>query len=82
VANFVRGTAVNLQCEAEAEQDTGLTDDEWLHTQGEALAATLRSGSFPILAGISARDDVDLTLDTLFEFGLQRMLDGIAPLVT
>jgi DNA-binding transcriptional regulator YhcF (GntR family) len=80
VANFVRGTAVNLQPEAEAEQDTGLTDDEWLHTQSDALAATLRSGSFPILARISARDDVDLTLDTLFEFGLQRMLDGIAPL--
>lgn len=80
VANFVRGTAVNLQREAEAEQDTGLTDDEWLHTQSDALAATLRSGSFPILARISARDDVDLTLDTLFEFGLQRTLDGIAPL--
>ncbi|MFC4059686.1 TetR/AcrR family transcriptional regulator C-terminal domain-containing protein [Planomonospora corallina] len=80
VANFVRGTAVNLQPEADAEQDTGLTDDEWLHAQSDALTATLRSGSFPILARISARDDVDLTLDTLFEFGLQRMLDGIAPL--
>ncbi|MFJ6197284.1 TetR/AcrR family transcriptional regulator C-terminal domain-containing protein [Micromonospora sp. NPDC092111] len=80
VANFVRGTAVDLQREAEAEQDTGLTDDEWLPTQSDTLAATLRSGSFPILARMSARDDVDLTLDTLFEFGMQRMLDGIAPL--
>ncbi|MEU8301775.1 TetR/AcrR family transcriptional regulator C-terminal domain-containing protein [Micromonospora sp. NPDC048909] len=80
VANFVRGTAVNLEREAEAVQDTGITDDEWLHAQGQTLAATLRSGAFPILAGISARTDVDLTLDTLFEFGLQRMLDGIEPL--
>ncbi|MGK5738143.1 TetR/AcrR family transcriptional regulator C-terminal domain-containing protein [Micromonospora sp. URMC 103] len=80
VANFVRGTAVNLQREAEAEQDTGLTDDEWLHSQSDALAAALRGGSFPILAGISGRDDVELTLDTLFEFGLSRLLDGIAPL--
>lgn len=80
VANFVRGTAVNLQREAEAEQDTGIIDDEWLNTQSDSLAATLRGGSFPILANISTRDDVDLTLDTLFEFGLQRMLDGIASL--
>ena len=80
VANFVRGTAVNLQPEAEAEQDTGLTGDEWMHTQSDVLAAALRGGSLPILARISARDDVDLTLDTLFDFGLQRMLDGIARL--
>ncbi|TYB95860.1 GntR family transcriptional regulator [Micromonospora sp. WP24] len=80
VANFVRGTAVGLQREAEAEQDTGLTDDEWMHAQSSELAAALRSGRYPILARISARDDVDLTLDSLFDFGLQRMLDGIAPL--
>jgi hypothetical protein len=80
VANFVRGTAVNLEREAEAVQDTGLTDDEWLHAQSQALAAAMRGGSFPILAGISARDDVELNLDSLFEFGLHRMLDGIAAL--
>ncbi|MEV0154916.1 TetR/AcrR family transcriptional regulator C-terminal domain-containing protein [Micromonospora sp. NPDC050686] len=80
VANFVRGTAVSLEREAEAEQDTGLTDDEWLREQHGILAAALRAGSFPILAGISARDDVNLTLDTLFEFGLQRMLDGLSAL--
>ncbi|GLX97130.1 TetR/AcrR family transcriptional regulator C-terminal domain-containing protein [Herbidospora sp. NBRC 101105] len=80
VAGFVRGTAVSLEREAEAEQDTGLTDDEWLRTQGNALAVAMRAGSFPFMAGLLARDDVDLSLDTLFEFGLQRMLDGIAPL--
>jgi DNA-binding transcriptional regulator YhcF (GntR family) len=80
VANFVRGTAVSLEREAEAEQDTGLTDDEWLHAQHQTLAAALRAGSFPILAGVSARDDVELNLDTLFEFGLARLLDGLAPL--
>lgn len=80
VANFVRGTAVNLEREAEAEQDTGLTDDEWLRAQSDTLAAALGSGAFPMLTAISARDDVDVTLDTLFEFGLQRMLAGIAPL--
>ncbi|WP_066362200.1 TetR/AcrR family transcriptional regulator C-terminal domain-containing protein [Herbidospora mongoliensis] len=80
MAGFVRGTAANLEREAEAEQDTGLTDDEWLRTQGNALAAAMHAGSFPLMAGLLARDDVDLSLDTLFEFGLQRTLDGIAPL--
>jgi DNA-binding transcriptional regulator YhcF (GntR family)/AcrR family transcriptional regulator len=80
VANFVRGTAVNLEREAEAEQDTGLTDDEWLRAQSDTLAAALGSGALPMLTYISGRDDVDVTLDTLFEFGLQRMLAGIAPL--
>ncbi|WP_127504288.1 TetR/AcrR family transcriptional regulator C-terminal domain-containing protein [Actinoplanes solisilvae] len=80
VANFVRGTAVNLEREAEAEQDTGLTDDEWLRAQSDTLAAALGSGSFPILTRISTRADVVVTLDSLFEFGLQRMLDGITPL--
>ncbi|MFC4011025.1 TetR/AcrR family transcriptional regulator C-terminal domain-containing protein [Nonomuraea purpurea] len=80
VAGFVRGTAANLEREAEAEQDTGLTDDEWLRGQGNALAVAMRAGSFPFMSRLSARDDVDLSIDTLFEFGLQRMLDGIAPL--
>ncbi|MEV0809313.1 TetR/AcrR family transcriptional regulator C-terminal domain-containing protein [Micromonospora sp. NPDC050200] len=81
VASYVRGTAVNLEREAEAEQDTGLTDDEWLRVQQDVLAAALRSGAFPILSAVSARSDVDLNIDTLFEFGLQRMLDGVATLI-
>lgn len=47
--------------------------------QSDTLTATPGSGAFPNLAGISARDDVDPALDKLFEFGLQRMLAGIAP---
>jgi hypothetical protein len=29
----VDSTAVNLESEAEAERDTGLTDEEWMQTQ-------------------------------------------------
>jgi DNA-binding transcriptional regulator YhcF (GntR family) len=81
VASFVRGTATSLEREAEAEQDTGLTDDEWMHTQREALAAALRSGRYPLLAAVSTRDDVDLNVESLFEFGLQRTLDGLGVLL-
>ncbi|MEV4658883.1 TetR/AcrR family transcriptional regulator C-terminal domain-containing protein [Micromonospora sp. NPDC049301] len=80
LANHVRGTAVNLQQGAEAEQDTGLTDDEWMVAQAEVLAALLTAGEFPHLARL-ARSEIDLNADSLFEFGLQRLLDGVEELL-
>ncbi|MEU7842980.1 TetR/AcrR family transcriptional regulator C-terminal domain-containing protein [Micromonospora sp. NPDC049114] len=80
LANHVRGAAVTLQQGAEAEQDTGLTDDEWMVTQADVLGRLLAAGEFPHLARLS-RSAIDLTVDSLFEFGLQRLLDGIAALV-
>ncbi|MEU7927417.1 TetR/AcrR family transcriptional regulator C-terminal domain-containing protein [Micromonospora sp. NPDC049801] len=80
LANHVRGTAVNLQQGAEAEQDTGLTDDEWMVAQADALGRLLAAGEFPHLARLS-RSAIDLSADSLFEFGLQRLLDGVAALV-
>ncbi|MFG1916620.1 TetR/AcrR family transcriptional regulator C-terminal domain-containing protein [Micromonospora sp. NPDC048898] len=80
LANHVRGTAVNLQQGAEAEQDTGLTDDEWMVTQAEVLAGLFTAGEFPHLARLS-RSEIDLNVDSLFEFGLQRLLDGVAKLL-
>ncbi|MGC5288988.1 TetR/AcrR family transcriptional regulator C-terminal domain-containing protein [Micromonospora sp. DT231] len=80
LANHVRGTAVNLQQGAEAEQDTGLTDDEWMVTQAEVFAGLLTAGEFPHLARLS-RSEIDLNVDSLFEFGLQRLLAGVAELL-
>ncbi|GAA3731677.1 TetR/AcrR family transcriptional regulator C-terminal domain-containing protein [Plantactinospora mayteni] len=79
-ANYVRGTAVNLEREAEAEQDTGVTDDEWMRARQAAVGALFAAGSFPLLARTATRPGIDLNLDGLFEFGLQRLLDGLAPL--
>ncbi|MET8349507.1 MULTISPECIES: TetR/AcrR family transcriptional regulator C-terminal domain-containing protein [unclassified Micromonospora] len=80
LANHVRGTAVSLEREAEAEQDTGLTDDEWMAAQAEVLTALLTAGEFPHLARLT-RSAVDLNVESLFEFGLQRLLDGVAALL-
>ncbi|MFF0468800.1 TetR/AcrR family transcriptional regulator C-terminal domain-containing protein [Micromonospora zamorensis] len=80
LANHVRGTAVNLEREAEAEQDTGLTDDEWMTAQADVLGGLLAAGEFPHLARLT-RTAVDLNVESLFEFGLQRLLDGVAALV-
>ncbi|WP_020673439.1 TetR/AcrR family transcriptional regulator C-terminal domain-containing protein [Amycolatopsis nigrescens] len=80
--SYVRGIAVNLAPEAEAEQDTGMTYDEWMSAEGEpALAALVGPGSFPVFQEIAAGGEFDLDLDRLFEFGLTRLLDGFAALL-
>ncbi|GAA5031796.1 hypothetical protein GCM10023317_82630 [Actinopolymorpha pittospori] len=78
VANYVRGTATNLEREAQAEQDTGITDDEWMRARGPALTEMLAAGAFPIMSSVAGRSNVNLDLGSLFEFGLARLLDGFA----
>jgi len=78
---YVRGMAVNFELEAEAEQDTGITDEQWMESQGSALTTILASGSFPMMARLTARLDFDFDLDTMFEFGLNCVLDGIGVLI-
>jgi DNA-binding transcriptional regulator YhcF (GntR family) len=77
-ANYVRGTAVNLEAEAQAEQETGLTDDEWMQAHEDRFAAVLASGDLPLLARYATTPDVEFDLDELMEYGLQRLLDGLA----
>ncbi|MFD5326873.1 TetR/AcrR family transcriptional regulator C-terminal domain-containing protein [Streptomyces sp. NPDC127092] len=80
VLNYARGIAVNLESEREAEAHSGLDSEEWMDTQEPALLAILASGRFPALSRL-ARAGYDLDLDALFEFGLQRLLDGLASLL-
>ena len=81
VANYVRGTAVNIEEEAQAEQETGLSDEQWLDTQQDRLGAILDTGRYPMITRAVADDDLDITVDRLMEFGLQRLLDGLAPVL-
>lgn len=78
--NYVRGTAINLEAEAEAEALSGLDSEEWMDTQEPALRAILATGRFPIFERL-VTDEYDFNLDDLFEFGLQRILDGVAALL-
>jgi DNA-binding transcriptional regulator YhcF (GntR family) len=75
--SYVRGLATSFEAEAEAERDTGMTSDEWMETQEAALDAIAGSGSFATFLRIAKEPDLDLDLDTLFEFGLIRILDGL-----
>ena len=81
LANYVRGTAVSLEPEAQAEQDTGMTNDEWMEAQSALMGQILATGRFPAFTEVLAGGEVELDLDSVFEFGLDRLLDGLDVLV-
>ncbi|MFJ6215774.1 TetR/AcrR family transcriptional regulator C-terminal domain-containing protein [Streptomyces sp. NPDC092296] len=78
VIGYVRGTAVSLEAEAEARRETGLTDQEWLERQDPYWERLMADGGFPELARFTQGEDVAMDTDSLFEFGLRRLLDGLA----
>ncbi|MFG2823928.1 TetR/AcrR family transcriptional regulator C-terminal domain-containing protein [Kitasatospora sp. NPDC048365] len=78
--NYVRGIALNLELEREAEAQTGQTSEEWMDAQEGELSVLLDPARFPRLAAMASAG-YDFQLDRLFEFGLERMLDGLAVLI-
>jgi AcrR family transcriptional regulator len=78
--NYVRGTAVNLEAEAEAEAATGLNSEEWLQSQEAEFWSSLPPGDYPRFQQLIS-EEYDFSLDQIFEFGLQRLLDGLAVLI-
>ncbi|WP_457032194.1 TetR/AcrR family transcriptional regulator C-terminal domain-containing protein [Kitasatospora sp. P5_F3] len=78
--NYIRGTAVTIEAETEAEAASGLDADEWLDSQEPALLTALADGRYPSFERL-IDTAYDFDLDGLFEFGLQRLLDGFATLL-
>ncbi|HEY3480885.1 MAG TPA: GntR family transcriptional regulator, partial [Streptomyces sp.] len=75
---YVRGIALVMESEAQAEQDTGVTADEWATQQGEQLAAMIAAGNLDAFRELLADGfDYEYDLDQLFEFGLGVFLDGL-----
>jgi DNA-binding transcriptional regulator YhcF (GntR family) len=72
------GLAVNLDREARARADTGLSDEQWVQAQTPRLRGIASSGHYPHFASMlqGLGDGYDFDLDALFELGLQALLDG------
>jgi len=81
LVNYVRGTAVNFETQVQDELATGLSDDQWLAEQDAAFRRLFATGRYPTLAGMVTSPGVELDLDSLFGFGLERLLDGYVLLV-
>ncbi|MEU1229459.1 TetR/AcrR family transcriptional regulator C-terminal domain-containing protein [Streptomyces sp. NPDC005828] len=78
---FVQGLAMADDLEEQARLDTGLSDDEWME-QNEPRFDAMQSGApYPLLDAIAHDGGFELSLESLFEFGLRRTLDGIAALI-
>ena len=78
--NYVRGIAVNLEMEADAEATTGMDNEEWMDRQESEMRRIIAGGEFPMFERL-VTTEYDFDLTNLFEFGLQRLLDGMTVLI-
>jgi len=76
--NYARGVAVTLYAEHEQQQLTGIDNEAWMDGQETQLRAALATGDYPAFRCVVSHP-YDFDLDTIFEFGLARLLDGLDP---
>ncbi|MFJ3219039.1 TetR/AcrR family transcriptional regulator C-terminal domain-containing protein [Kitasatospora sp. NPDC086801] len=83
LAAFVCGLAIHFEREAQDEQDSGMSADEWMERLGDDDHDRLMADPerFPMFHTLNRGPGVDLGLDALFEFGMARMLDGIGAVI-
>jgi AcrR family transcriptional regulator len=85
INGFVHGAVRGTIEAAEAEKRTGMTDEQWWYRQAPLLERVLDPSRFPLAArvGSAAGEEHQAVSDPAhdFEFGLQRVLDGIEALV-
>ncbi|MGW1894408.1 TetR/AcrR family transcriptional regulator C-terminal domain-containing protein [Streptomyces sp. NPDC002004] len=81
--SHIHGMAVHVEREAQAEAATGLSEEQWMDHQAPAFDAMVRATRYPVFTSVMGRLEggYDLDLETLFEFGLKTLLDGIAPML-
>ncbi|WP_438488133.1 GntR family transcriptional regulator [Streptomyces sp. S186] len=79
--NHVRAAAAGFEDDLEAEQHTGMDRNQWMAAMEPAYERILRSGGYPMYAAVDGLEEDAVTLDSLFEFGLARLLDGMAMVV-
>jgi AcrR family transcriptional regulator len=85
VNDYVRGAVRGAVEAAQAQAQTGMSDQEWWESYGPLLGEVLDPDRFPtaVRVGAAAGAEYDAAYDPArsFEFGLQRILDGIEAFV-
>ncbi|GAA4455023.1 TetR/AcrR family transcriptional regulator C-terminal domain-containing protein [Phytohabitans houttuyneae] len=79
--SHIQGLAIHLERETQAQEASGLTDEEWMDQNAHAMEAIAASGRYPGFAGMMAEfgeAGYDLDLDKIFELGLRTLLDGLS----
>lgn len=80
--NYVTGALHAAREAREAERRTGMTDAEWFAIIADVLGGRIESGGFPVIkrlkeAGGGAKVAAAHDAVARFEFGLERILDGL-----
>ncbi|MFB8088387.1 TetR/AcrR family transcriptional regulator C-terminal domain-containing protein [Streptomyces sp. NPDC055992] len=78
---YAQGVAAAVELESQAWQETGMTPEEWMASHETRMESIQTAGSYPTLSTLFGDEEFDLELGTLFAFGLERLLDGVAALV-
>jgi Tetracyclin repressor-like, C-terminal domain len=80
LSSFVAGLAKTTIEAMQAADSTGVSDDEWWEIQGEYVGPAVAEGKLPMLSKVGEAGAFNSSFDN-FEFGLQRVLDGLAVLI-
>ena len=84
INGFVRGTAGGVQEKADAERLTGITEDQWWAATEPYVAQVFDPERYPTAARVGpvAGEEVGAyDPERSFEFGLERLLDGVGVLI-
>lgn len=76
VDGYVAGCARTHVNAAQAARQTGISDEEFWAAHGPMMEKAMLSGAYPHVAAL-AEDTFDVPGERLFEFGLERLLDGL-----
>ncbi|MDJ0460750.1 TetR/AcrR family transcriptional regulator C-terminal domain-containing protein [Streptomyces sp. H27-C3] len=78
---YVQGLVVAVESEDRALQDTGMSGDEWMARNEPQFEAITAAGTYPLLNSMLEQGEFELDIDTLFEFGLRRTLNGVGAMI-
>ncbi|WP_024877407.1 TetR/AcrR family transcriptional regulator [Saccharomonospora piscinae] len=83
VSGYVQGMASMVAASRRSARQTGISERDWWSTQRGKLTGLLGSGRYPWLSELAAArpSATRADLDRWFEFGLHRLLDGVAVFV-
>jgi AcrR family transcriptional regulator len=83
--DFVRSSALAAQQARAARSESGMTDEQWWEANGPLLARVLDPGAYPTAARVGAAAGAAqggaYSPDHAWEFGLERLLDGLGALI-
>jgi hypothetical protein len=78
---FVGGIALSRAMEVEIEQNSGIASKQRQAADQDLADELFSGGKYPIISRLKITDEEAADVDALFEFGLQRHLDGLAALL-